>query len=99
MTPQEEEQALAAAFDVLNPGGSIWIECRSINDPLSRKGDVLSPTERIDGHYRRFIVLEELIGRIESLGLSVHERIESTGLAAYGDEDPVVIRVMAKKAG
>lgn len=99
MTPQEEEQALAAAFAALNPGGSIWIECRSINDPLSRKGDVLSPTERIDGHYRRFIVLEELIGRIESLGLSVHERIESTGLAAYGDEDPVVIRVMAKKAG
>jgi hypothetical protein len=38
------------------------------------------------------------IGRNASLGFSVHERIEPMGLTAYGDEAPIVISGMAKKA-
>ncbi|MGH8232711.1 MAG: adenylyl-sulfate kinase [Rhodanobacteraceae bacterium] len=97
MTREEEKAALASSCDLLLAGGLLCIECRSINDALAREGEVISPTERISGHYRRFIVLQELIDQIEALGLDVIERVESRGLAVYGNEDPVVIRVIARK--
>lgn len=97
MTRAEEERAIAAAHDLLSPGGMFCIECRSINDPLARAGDVLSPDERIAGHYRRFIVLAELLDKLQKQGFEILEQVESKGLAVFGDEDPVVIRVLAAK--
>lgn len=97
MTEKEENSALDSANALLNPGGLICIECRSINDPMARKGEVLSPSERIDGHYRRFIIREELESKLTTLGLTIIQMIESNGLAVFKDEDPVVIRVIAKK--
>jgi bifunctional enzyme CysN/CysC len=97
MTRPEEEGALRGAHQLLVPGGLLLIECRSINDPLARQGEVLSPTERIFGHYRRFIVREELEAGLRELGFAVENVIEDQGLARYGDEDPVVIRVVARK--
>lgn len=97
MTRVEEERAIAAAHDLLSPGGTFCIECRSINDPLARAGDVLSPDERIAGHYRRFIVLPELLQKLRQKGFEILEQVESNGLAVFGDEDPVVIRVLAVK--
>lgn len=97
MTPVEEDEFLSSSYELLKTGGKLFIECRSINDGLSKKGEILSPNERILGHYRRFIVLEELIGKIEKLGLSSEYSIESAGLAVHKEDDPVVIRVVAKK--
>lgn len=97
MTLEEELEFLVAAFAALRPDGRMFLEARSINDPLARQGEVLSPTERIAGHYRRFIVMDELVHRLESTGFRVESTIESTGLAPFGDEDPTVIRVVARK--
>jgi adenylylsulfate kinase-like enzyme/SAM-dependent methyltransferase len=98
MTLEEEVAALASAHAVLKRGGEAWIECRSINDPLAREGEVISPTERIHGHYRRFIVLEELNARLLAAGFTVESAVESSGLARFGTEDPVVIRIKAVKS-
>jgi hypothetical protein len=98
MTEVEQERMLLAAFDKLRFGGSIYLECRSINDPLAREGEVISPTERIHGHYRRFIVLDDLVQGLESTGFIIDDSVESTGLAPYKDEDPVVIRIKASKS-
>ena len=97
MTRAEECAMVEGAARLLKPGGALFVECRSINDPLARQGEVISPTERIHGHYRRFIVMDELVGGVEAAGLKVRERIESQGLARFGDEDPVVIRLTAQK--
>ena len=97
MTPDEETEFLLAAASRLNPGGFLFIECRSILDPMARKGEVLSPNERIHGHYRRFIVPEDLNTSVKKVGLDVISMVESNGLAVFGDEDPVVIRLTAKK--
>ena len=97
MTLAEEEKMLFEAYDRLRPGGALYLECRSINDPLARLGEVISPTERIHGHYRRFIILDELRQHLEAAGFNVDHAVESTGLARFGDEDPVVIRVRASK--
>ena len=66
-------------------------------DPMARMGEVISPTERIHGHYRRFIDVDDLSARVESYGFSILDSVESAGLAVHGDEDPVVIRLTARK--
>ena len=52
MSLSEEIEILQTSYQLLNKDGQFFIECRSINDPLSHKGEILSQTERIDGHYR-----------------------------------------------
>jgi bifunctional enzyme CysN/CysC len=97
MTEIEEMEFLDNSSLILNKDGIILIECRSINDPLARKGEILSPTERVFGHYRRFIIMDELISKLINLGFLIKTAVESNGLARYLDEDPVVIRVSAIK--
>lgn len=97
MPLEEEVGTLEIAFEKLRKAGKLYIECRSINDPMARKGEVISPTERIFGHYRRFIILEDLVSRLEGIGFHVLNAQEGSGLAKYGDDDPVVIRVVAGK--
>jgi len=96
MTVEEEIIFCQAAYDLLSHGGRLFIECRSINDPMSRFGEVISPTERIHGHYRRFIIMEEILQRLKEVGLTVYRKIESKGLAMHSKEDPVIIRIEAK---
>lgn len=96
--PVEEEIAmLNSDFRSLSSGGTIHIECRSINDPLVREGEILSPTERIHGHYRRFIILDELKNRLIKAGFHIVNSIESDRLAVFGSENPVVIRIEGEK--
>ena len=98
MSLDEEIKMLNMSHKLLNKDGQFFVECRSINDPLSRKGDILSNTERIEGHYRRFIILEEFKQRLVQVGFKIIKTIESNGLAKFGKDDPVVIRIHAIKA-
>ena len=93
----EELEMLKISYKLLNKDGQLFIECRSTNDPLSQKGEILSQTERILGHYRRFIILDEFIQRLVQVGFEVVEAIENIGLAKFGEEDPMIIRVKAIK--
>lgn len=97
MPLHEEIDLLQAAARVLKPDGLFYLECRSIHDPMARLGKVISPTERLHGHYRRFLVLDELVDRLVSAGFQIVEKIESAGLAVHGTEDPVVIRIKARR--
>ncbi|ABK45049.1 adenylylsulfate kinase [Magnetococcus marinus MC-1] len=97
MTKQEEVDFLNEAILLLEPMGRLYIECRSINDPLAQQGEVISPSERISGHYRRFIVMEELVNRLQQAGFTILQQQESQGFAPHKDEDPVVIRIEAEK--
>ena len=97
MSLNEELEMLTMSYRLLNEDGQFFIECRSINDPLSEAGEILSHTERIEGHYRRFIILKEFIQRLVQVGFEVVEAIENIGLAQFGEEDPMVIRVRAIK--
>ena len=98
MTEAEEVGVLQSSYLYLKPGGRLFVECRSIDDPMARMGEVISPTERIHGHYRRFIIPEELVSRLENAGFVVSSMLKAKGLAVHGDEDPIVIRVTARKS-
>ena len=96
---QNQEQVLLGnVFRGLRPGGKLFIEVRGVNDPLYGKG---KPVERnaffYDNHYRRFIVLGELVESLERHGFRVEYAQERTGFAPYGNDDPPVIRVVAAK--
>jgi bifunctional enzyme CysN/CysC len=97
MTAAEEVAFIRGARELLRPDGRLLIECRSIADPLSRLGEIISPTERIHGHYRRFIVLDELVSRLEGAGFAIDSAVEANGLAVFANEDPVVIRLVARR--
>lgn len=97
MTRQEETDLIQYAHALLREGGAFLIECRSVNDPMLRLGEVISPTERIYGHYRRFIVLEELTASLQAAGFAIESTVEASGLAVFGADDPVVIRIVARK--
>jgi len=98
MSLHEELKTLKMSYELLNIDGQFFTECRSIKDPLSRKGDKLSQTERVDGHYRRFIILKEFEQRLVQVGFKIIKTIESNGLAKFEKEDPIIIRVNAIKA-
>jgi len=98
MSLNEELEMLKISYKLLKKNGQLFIECRSTNDPLSQKGEFLSHTERIFGHYRRFIFLEEFKLRLVEAGFQIIEAIENIGLAKFGEEDPMIIRVQVIKA-
>lgn len=96
---QNQEQVLLNnLFNGLRPNGKLFIEVRGVNDPLFGKG---RPVERnaffYDNHYRRFIVLDELVRSLEQRGFLVEYAQERTGFAPYGNDDPPVIRIVAVK--
>jgi hypothetical protein len=43
-------------------------------------------------------VADELEQRVTNAGLEVETMVESDGLAVFGDDDPVVIRLVGSKA-
>lgn len=84
--------------NTLSSGGKLFIECRSVNDPMYGKGvRGANLDEYINGHYRRFIRKDELLRNLLTLGFTIEYEIESANLSIYGDDNPVLIRTIAIK--
>ncbi len=95
---KQEQILLTNLFRGLRPSGKLFIEVRSVNDPIFGKGKLVERNAFFyDNHYRRFIVLDELTESLEQHGFRVEYARESTGFAPYGNDDPLVIRVVAVK--
>ena len=83
--------------------GVLCIEARSVKDDLYGKGVRVgehayeATTKQSPAHYRRFIVLDDLVLELKQLGFSMLFVGEQNGWAEYGNEDPVVVRVVAKR--
>jgi cyclopropane fatty-acyl-phospholipid synthase-like methyltransferase len=78
-------------------GGLFLLEARSLNDPMFKKGEALSETENFTTHYRRYMDLNKFIAKLEDLGFEILFKIEDKDLAPYKDDNPYVIRIIAKK--
>lgn len=95
------EEAEGNVFDwvksQLNEKGLFLFEVRSINDPMLSCGEKLSDTENVTTHYRRYLDLDETISKLEERGFDILYKLESDNLSVYGDDNPVLIRIVAKK--
>lgn len=100
ISQNQEQILLKNLFCSLKPGGKLFIEVRSVNDPLFGKGRRVERNAFFyDNHYRRFIVLDELVQSLEHRGFLVEYAQERTGFAPYGNDDPPIIRIVAVKLG
>lgn len=97
ISAQQERQVIACTCTNLRPGGVFLIEARSRRDQLLERSRLLSDCEGVTDHYRRFIDLESLLAGLVQAGLIIEHAVESTGLAVHADEDPMVIRVVARR--
>jgi tellurite methyltransferase len=95
----EEGQArvIKWAFENLEPNGIFFIEVRSTKDELYGVGEEVSRNAFFSDHYRRFLIMEELIEELKSVGFSLLYSLQSKGLAVYKDDDPEVMRVIVQK--
>src|SRR5690606_31160281 len=85
-----QETIFDAVSDVL-PGGFVMaLEFRTDKDADQRKtyGD----------HYRRFIDPREVVDSLSRRGYAIEFEHAGTGLSPYGDEDPHLARILARKA-
>jgi tellurite methyltransferase len=91
-----QERFLLWARRRLKLSGRLLIECRSVEDALYGVGRQVGPDEFVTTHYRRFLRMEDLRGRLEALGFTVSYCEESTGWSPTSSDDPVLIRLVAE---
>lgn len=97
MNEEAEDKALLKAFSVLKNKGKLLLEFRTNKDPLMQHGQIVSESERLTDHYRRFIDLDKFCEKVLKIGFTIDYKIEKQGLATHGNDDPVVARVIAIK--
>lgn len=76
--------------------GIFLLEARSINDPMFKLGKALSDNENFTNHYRRYMDLDIFCKKLESRNFEILYKIEDKDLAPYKDDNPYVIRIIAK---
>lgn len=86
---ETERRVFEQLPNVLKAGGYFVMEARSTKDET---------LEKVFGkdHFRRYLDFEETVEKLGKLGFSFEEKIESQGLAPYKEEDPFLIRIVAK---
>lgn len=95
---QQETQILKKVYDMLKENGYLFIEARSVNDKKYGVGQAVERNAFIcDGHYRRFIVLSELLSKLKDIGFEIAESAESDKFAPLKGDNAVCIRVVAQK--
>jgi len=92
-----EQSALDWAFHHLEMDGLLCVEARSIKDGLYGKGEEAEYNAFITDHYRRFVDKEEFVHTLSKRGFETVYIKEGRGLAPYNNEDPICVRIIAKK--
>lgn len=95
---EQEKEVLANVYGALKQGGEFFIETRSINDDLYGQGEEAGKNAYIyDGHYRRFIIKNELEENARRAGFHIAYSEENKDFAPFGDSNPPIIRMILRK--
>lgn len=95
---EQEEEVLKNIHKVLKKGGKLFVETRSVNDELYGKGEKVGPDSfYYNGHFRRFIRKEILIGKLQEIGFNIVFEKEDRNFAPYENANPKIIRIVAQK--
>lgn len=92
-----EDKILDFATAKMPSGARMLHEFRTIRDPLMQQGEALSETERLTTHYRRFLNPDVFREKLVARGWKELFFVESDGLAIFGEENPVVARIVVEK--
>jgi len=94
----ESKEAIDWIFSNLKTNGLFLSESRSIKDSIFGDGDKVDDRIYKTTHQRRFLKKNEILKDLEEKGFVIDDVVEGKGLAIYKDSDPVVIRIIARKA-
>lgn len=91
ITAEAQEALLTTIGSCAHPDDLLAAEFRTDKDA--------DRTKVHGNHYRRFQNADEFADDLERRGWVIEHREEETGLSPYGDEDPVLCRVVARWPG
>ena len=98
ITEEEESILLNRVYTTLKKDGLLLIEVRSIKDDIYGLGRKIARNTYVyNDHCRRFVVIDELIEKIKLIGFKIILANQDRGYAVYKDQNPIVIRIIAKK--
>jgi len=99
ISEKQEDRVLHWIKDNLKTDGLFFLEVRSVDDILFNEGVevVNEKNAKITSHYRRFSDFNIIKQKLISLGFSIIFSVEDKNLARYKNENPIVIRIIAKK--
>ncbi len=92
------ERALKWCARNLPESGLLLIEVRTVNDGLFGEGRSVGRNAFVTDHYRRFIIPEELKQSLVEMGFDLEYFVEGQGFSVYKGDDPVLLRVVAKRS-
>lgn len=93
----QEKKVLIHTYSNLKKNGTFFIEARSIKDDLYGIGKKVQKNAYYTDHYRRFIDMNELEQELKDIGFEILFKKEGRGMAVYKQDDPVILRIIAKK--
>lgn len=96
---EDSSTFLKTSAELLFNNGLLCIEVRSVNSDMYGKGEPDpngDPDAWINGHYRRFVRINELELELKEIGYNTLYIEEQSGWAKYKGDDPVLIRVIAR---
>lgn len=96
---EEQSKVIKSVFVCLEEEGLFLIEARSVKDELYGQGKQMGRNAFFfNQHYRRFLVKNELIEELKKAGFEIVYEAEERNFAIHGEENPFIIRVVARKA-
>ncbi len=94
---EQEDEMLRNVSESLRFGGILCIEARTIHDSIYGMGEKVAKNAYIlNGHFRRFIDVEEFRNKLLKLGFHISYLEEKTGFSKTNDSDPVLMRCIAQ---
>lgn len=95
---KQEKALIKNVYGALKKRGYFFIEARSVFDELYGKGEKVGEDAYFfNGHYRRFIRKEKLQSELKKNGFDIASLEENRGFAPYREENPIIIRCIARK--
>jgi SAM-dependent methyltransferase len=94
---EDMEKTLNWAFNYLPINGKLFIEARTINDPLYGVGYPQKDNAFINTHYRRFLKTKETYDYLNTIGFNIMHCVEDYTSSWFKDDHAVVLRIIAQK--
>ena len=100
ISSRQEDDVITWAYNSLDKNGRILIEVRGKKNELFKLGEVVKVEKDAyiyEGHYRRFIEMNNLCFKLEKVGFKILLSEEKPGFAPFGNTNYTFIRIIAEK--
>lgn len=93
---KQENELLKNIRGALKKKGKLYIEARTVHDDLFGKGEQVAHNAFVyNDHFRRFVDKDELCKKMERMGFLILSVMEDRGFSKIGNQDPVLLRLIA----